>query len=413
MTQCAGHEIKIKPLKNPPSDKKRMLTDEEISLLQNVDLPDEYDDEVRDFFLMECYTGQRISDLPTLFEKEITYAEIERFRCIQIQTRKEMTPAYIIVTPEVNALIQKYAEKGGFQKLNIHNPNLKSFNALVNRRLKKIAEKAGLNAQRNWKEVRGDQVVSKSAPLHKIISSHWGRHTFVTRMLLKGVSPDVLCALTGHADDEMIKKVYSHLNPREKTANAIKQITLNQALPGHSEPAPPTVKTPEAIKAMLSELERDDLVAPEEVAVPIPGDPNHRRIERKGEFKYNGVRLAEGVEMYEKRMRTLLSEFRNATRGESETSIRQMQSDVADIRREFEETNNLAVLESAIFSLQNEKETLRTNRRARQDLEGYRFEYDIKRSKLFFFEEVEKHLKNRIQTFSGVRPSAPDGEEVH
>ena len=413
MTQCVGQKIEIKLLPTPPSDKKRMLTDEEISLLQSVELPNEYDDEVRDFFLMECFTGQRISDLPTLFEKNLTYTDIEGFRCVQIQTRKEMTSAYIIVTPEVNALIQKYVEKGGFRKLNIHNPNQKSLNTLVNNRLKKIAKKAGLNAQRNWKEAQGDQVISKSAPLYKILSSHWGRHTFVTKMLLNGVSPDVLCALTGHADDEMIKKVYSHVNSQEKTANAIKQLTQNQALPGHSEPTPPTAKTPEAIKGMLSELERDELVIPEEFPVPIPGDPYHQRIERKGEFKYNGVRLAEGSEAYEKRMRALFSEFRTATRGESETSLRQLLTDVADIRREFEVANNLDVLESVIFSLQNEKETLRTNRRSRQDLEGYRFDYEVKRSKLYFFDKVEKHLKNRLKTFPGVQPSTPDGRDGH
>ena len=164
---------------------------------------------------------------------------------------------------------------------------------------------------------------------------------------------------------------------------------------------------------MLSELERDEMVVPKEFPVPIPGDPYHQRLERKGEFVYNGVSVTEGSEAYEKRMRILFSAFRNTTHGESEASLRQILDDIADIRREFEEANNLEVLESAIFSLQDEGEALRTNPRARQDLEGYRFEYEVKRSKLYFFEEAEKHIKNRLKTFSGVRPSTPDGREGH
>ena len=58
--------------------------------------------------------------------------------------------------------------------------------------------------------------VEKTAPLNKLISNHFARHTFITFKLREGMSPDKLCYMTGHADDRMIKEVYEHLSKTDK-----------------------------------------------------------------------------------------------------------------------------------------------------------------------------------------------------
>ena len=109
----------------------------------------------------------------------------------------------------------------------------------VGRVLKEVARKAGLVAEEAWGESVGGREVRKTAPLWSVISSHWAHHTFVTNKLLEGVAPDDLCALTGHADDAMIKAVYGHLSLRDKAGRAVKQMRAHQAEnPGSGANAP-------------------------------------------------------------------------------------------------------------------------------------------------------------------------------
>lgn len=408
----SNHLEHIKVRENIGHDvgQRRPLTNEELCALRDAELGNALEREVRDIFILQCHTGQRIGDIPRLFDDDATTKIIENQEFIEIITTKESIKADVIIDDEAKRIIEKYRREG-FKALKIKTWKADTFGNKVNKTLKLVAQKAGLTNEIEWTVSVGGKPVLKKAPLYSILSSHWARHTFITRKLLEGITPENLCALTGHADDTMIRTTYGHLTCAEKAGNAVKQMRQFKGLATQSEP--PTAKTPEAIQAMLSELERDEMVVPKEFPVPIPGDPYHQRLERKGEFVYNGVSVTEGSEAYEKRMRILFSAFRNTTHGESEASLRQILDDIADIRREFEEANNLEVLESAIFSLQDEGEALRTNPRARQDLEGYRFEYEVKRSKLYFFEEAEKHIKNRLKTFSGVRPSTPDGREGH
>ena len=81
-------------------------------------------------------------------------------------------------------------------------------NNTYNEAIRRIAKKAGLDREivkidSTQKEVR--------KPLYKTVSSHDARCTFITNMIRKGVSPERLCRMTGHANDEMIKRVYAQL----------------------------------------------------------------------------------------------------------------------------------------------------------------------------------------------------------
>ena len=209
--------------------KKRALTAGELRALRDVALENELENEVRDLFLCQCHTGQRISDMPKLLEKNAKSTQIEQQIFIQIVTQKENIRADVLIDEEAKKLIDKYRAQGGFRKLKPGTWSSVSLATTVGRVLKEVARKAGLVAEEAWVESVGGREVRKTAPLWSVISSHWARHTFVTNKLLEGVAPDDLCALTGHADDAMIKAVYGHLSLRDKAGRAVKQMRAHRA----------------------------------------------------------------------------------------------------------------------------------------------------------------------------------------
>ena len=209
--------------------KKRALTAGELRALRDVALENELENEVRDLFLCQCHTGQRIGDKPKLFEKNAKFTQIEGQIFIEIVTQKENIRADVLIDDEAKKIIDKYRAQGGFRKLKPGTWSSVSLATTVGRVLKDVARKAGLVAEESWVESVGGREVRKRAPLWSVISSHWARHTFVTNKLLEGVAPDDLCALTGHTDDKMIRAVYGHLSLRDKAGRAVRQMRRNKA----------------------------------------------------------------------------------------------------------------------------------------------------------------------------------------
>ena len=149
-------------------------------------------------FILECLTGQRVSDILTLFNPDLYTIKGDFFSFI---TKKEKVPALVKRTPEVLEIIEKY--KDGFKKININSRYLAQSETIA---LKEIAKKAGLNRIVSYKDNKGN---IQSKPLHELISSHFGRHTFVTRMA-RIMPLDDVKYLTGHKDTQSLNKNYLH-----------------------------------------------------------------------------------------------------------------------------------------------------------------------------------------------------------
>lgn len=81
-------------------------------------------------------------------------------------------------------------------------------NGTYNQAIRRIVKKAGLDRE----IVRVDSLLLEvRGPLYEEITNHAARCTFITNMLKKGVSTERLSKMTGHASDEMIKRVYAQL----------------------------------------------------------------------------------------------------------------------------------------------------------------------------------------------------------
>ena len=201
---------------NRDDSKKVPLNREEIDLLEKVALNEE-ENEYRDFFLFQCACGQRVSDLPKLFSGE----RIIKENGFIINTTKENIPATIIKFNKVVEVLDKY--KNGFHYIKTDEWDNNILAARCNKSLKLIAKKANLDRKIEWREQKGNKIITKKHPLHRIISTHYARHTFITNMLLQNMPIDKLCYLTGHANDKMIREVYAHLSKEDKYDLAIKE----------------------------------------------------------------------------------------------------------------------------------------------------------------------------------------------
>lgn len=193
--------------------KSNSLNDDEVEAIKQCTSLTETEKEYRTAFLLEIACGQRISDIQQILNGQYENVEGEEMEAIRVQTIKKGIYATIILTDEVKQYLE---EAKDFRHIDVKNENL---GIMCNKKIKTICEKAGLNRMIKYKDGRGTQKVD---PLHKVVSSHWGRHTFVHNMLLKGYSPVDVAKFTGHSDDEMINKVYSNITPEERSQQALK-----------------------------------------------------------------------------------------------------------------------------------------------------------------------------------------------
>lgn len=192
-------EVNIKLPKDRKSEGNKVeLTDEEFAAIKNCEGLTPVKAEYRDLFILECLTGQRASDISTLFTPDRYTIEGDYISFI---TKKEKVAALVKRTPEVLEIIDKYKE--GFKHININSTSLAQS---VTNALKEIAKKAGLNRIITYKDNKGE---THSEPLYKMISSHYGRHTFVSRMA-RNMSLDEIKYMTGHKDTQSLNRNYLH-----------------------------------------------------------------------------------------------------------------------------------------------------------------------------------------------------------
>lgn len=182
------------------------LYDDEIQAVIDCDTLTEKEQEYRTVFLLQCECGLRVSDLQTLMNGE---GEQEN-DIISVLTKKEEDKglyAQVHITPKLEQYLFK--EVPNFKLINI-----KKFNeGEYNKTIKAICEKAGLERIISWKDSKGKKQKSK---LYEVVVNHCFRHTFITNKVKEGVPYDVLCLMTGHADDRMIKEVYANLTKEDK-----------------------------------------------------------------------------------------------------------------------------------------------------------------------------------------------------
>ena len=199
-------EISIKLPKDIKSaDLKVELNEEEITAIKDCKELSEKQKEVRDLFLLECYSGQRASDLPTLFDSS-KYEVIDGY--ISFITKKENVKGKVEINEDIKEILEKY--KDGFKYIDINKEGLAR---LISCELKEIALKSNLN--RVIQYIDNKRQIQRKC-LCEVISSHFGRHTFITRKVREGMPIETLKYLTAHKDTQALQKYYIHLTDKDK-----------------------------------------------------------------------------------------------------------------------------------------------------------------------------------------------------
>lgn len=190
---------------------KPTLDVSEIELLSMTEFPSATLNRTRDWFVIQCWTGIRRSDLMELTMNDITKHDGKwRIRLFQNKTHGLID---IPLHPQAASIIDRL---GGLPRP--MNP------AHYGREIKNICRIAGFDEM---------MIGDVSAPLKqrgmyprwKLIASHTARRSAATNLIRAGVSMDVACLLTGHTNVEQLS-AYIQMTTSERSKQLDAAIAL-------------------------------------------------------------------------------------------------------------------------------------------------------------------------------------------
>ena len=174
--------------------------------------------EYRDIFVLQCRTGQRVSDLAQYLlyivgqpTDKVKQVEVDGQCYFELKTKKSQGKECALIVED--EYIRTFIDKYNRVKFLIDVAKLDNNNSYYNYAIKMLAKLAGIDREITYRNAQDEEITE---PAYLKLSSHCARHTFITQKLNEGVSPDKLCYLTGHTDDNMIKTIYSHLTSTDK-----------------------------------------------------------------------------------------------------------------------------------------------------------------------------------------------------
>lgn len=218
------NKSKIEPIRDKRTQEEKRdngiaLTSEEIERLVNIDLTERKKlVTARDMFLLQCWCGCRVEDLPLLLTgANITKDSDGVIHSTFVTQKRGITSIIPLNTlfPRAIDLVEKYVNNC---PVSTRHDQMK-----YNGRLKELAKLAGLDRKIKYTGQRGGKKHVDVNPLYEVISSHDGRHTFITNCIReKGLTPDKVKLMSGHADTKLIESVYTNLT-REDSKNVLKK----------------------------------------------------------------------------------------------------------------------------------------------------------------------------------------------
>ncbi len=164
------------------------LSDKELQELQDLDLSESPRlDNVRDLFLIGCFTGLRFSDFSILKPASIKNGFI---RITQVKTGNPVT---IPVHPVVKKLLEK---RGGETPRAISNEKINAY-------LKELGQMLPSLAAAETKTItKGGAKVVKTLHKWELLTTHTARRSFATNEYLAGTPSLTIMAITGHKTEK-------------------------------------------------------------------------------------------------------------------------------------------------------------------------------------------------------------------
>lgn len=160
------------------------LSENELAKIYNLNLLEDKElEEIRDIFIVGCYTGLRYSDLSTLSPEHIDVAN----ETINLKQRKVHKAVIIPMIDYVPEILKKY---------NYDLPKVASYK--FNERLKELGKNAKLKQKVEIVRKKGNLRVKEVHEKWEMMSSHTCRRSFCTNMYLSGFPAEELMRISGH-----------------------------------------------------------------------------------------------------------------------------------------------------------------------------------------------------------------------
>lgn len=166
------------------------LTEEEIARMLQLNLS--YNttlEQIRDLFVIACYTGLRFSDFSRI-KKQYISGDF-----LMIKTQKTREDLAIPLFDIVKDIMKKYKNSPN------HLPQSFS-NHTMNTYLKKIGAIANINQPYVKIRTKGTQHVEEVFYKYDLIFTHTARRSFATNMLKRGISSQLIMKITGHRTEK-------------------------------------------------------------------------------------------------------------------------------------------------------------------------------------------------------------------
>lgn len=190
---------------------------EELEILRTKDLGRSALDNARDWLLISCYCGQRVSDLLKMSSDNIVQ---EDFYIVKQQKGQKEVVIYLM--PQVKDILAKH--NGEFPK--------KISEQKYNEYIKLVAQACKINAPMKGGKMINNRKVIGIYEKWELVSSHIGRRTFVS-LFQPIIGTENIKTQTGHTTDKMVE-LYNKTLPLDK-AKRIKE-ALSKAAPNSQPP---------------------------------------------------------------------------------------------------------------------------------------------------------------------------------
>jgi integrase len=178
--------------KKPTEDAETIyLSEEELLQIRNTILPKPSLENVKDLFLLACYTGVRSQDYGKL-----THANMmKNGKMLRVRTEKTDEEVIIPLHPEAKRILEKYNGT----------PRLVS-NQKFNKYIKEVCKIAGIVESISVTRTVAGKKKTTTAPKHDFVSSHTARRSFATNAYKAGVASLAIMAITGHRTEKVFLK---------------------------------------------------------------------------------------------------------------------------------------------------------------------------------------------------------------
>ncbi|NOQ72011.1 MAG: tyrosine-type recombinase/integrase [Crocinitomix sp.] len=202
---CTAHQSRSFQKIATPAD-TIYLNEEELHKIKTTIMPTECLDNVRDIFILACYTGVRIQDYHKLNNEHL----INDGKLLKIRTEKTGIEVIIPLHTETKRILEKYNGT----------PRMIS-SAKFNEYIKDVCRIAGITELVKIGRTKGGKRIAIIKPKCDLVSSHCARRSFATNAYKAGLPTLSIMAITGHKTETVFLK-YVRVS-KEEHANLVSQ----------------------------------------------------------------------------------------------------------------------------------------------------------------------------------------------